>query len=93
MPVLEVFGGEGGRPCGATESTVVEAGVVLITGEVAILTERGDVEPVAVGVEVILGEIFVPFDAILCAEFVRLRPGFGFDTEQFNVAGIIIALD
>ena len=78
---LEVFGGEGGRPCGAAERAVVEAGVVLIAGEIAILTERGNVEPVAVGVEMILGEIFVPFDAILRAKLVRLRPGFGFDTE------------
>jgi hypothetical protein len=93
MLVLEVFRGEGGWPFGATESAMIEAGVILIAGEVAVFAERGDVEPVAVSIEVILGEVLVPFDAVLCAEFVRFGPSVRFDSQEFDITGIVIAFD
>lgn len=93
MSVLEVFGGESGWPFGATECTVVDAGVILIASKVAVFAKRGDMKPVAVSIEMILGEALVPFDAVLCAEFVCLRPSVGFDSQELDITRIIVAFD
>lgn len=93
MPVLEVLGRESGWPFGAAESAVVDASVILITGKVAVFAERGDVKPVAVGIEMVLGEVLAPFDAVLCAEFVCFGPSVGFDSQKLDIARIIVAFD
>lgn len=90
---LEIFGWNAGFPFGATERAVIKAGLVLITGELAIFAERDDVEPVAISVEMIFGEVFVPFDAIFRAKFFGLGPGFGFDANEFDVASVGVFLD
>jgi len=72
---------------------MIEAGVILIAGKVAVFAERGDVEPVAVSIEMILGEVLVPFDAVLCAEFVCFGPSVGFDSQEFDITGIVVAFD
>lgn len=88
------FGGrDGARPFGAAERTVVEAGAVLVTGELAIFAERDDVEPVAVGVEVIFGVIFVPFNAVGDAECLGFGPGLGLDADELDVAGVAGLVD
>ena len=76
-----LFGHNTAGPGGATESAVIEAGVVLVAGEVAVFAKRSDVEPVTVGVEVILDEIFVPFNAVARTETAGGCPGFGFNAE------------
>lgn len=90
---LEFGGRDGTRPFGAAERTVVEAGVVLVAGELAIFAERDDVEPVAVGVEVVFGVIFVPFDAVGSAERLGLGPGFGLDADELDVADVAGLVD
>ena len=72
---------------------MVDAGVILIAGKVAVLAERGDVKPVAVGIEMILSEVLVPFDAVLCAEFVCFGPSVGFDSQELDITRIIVAFD
>jgi hypothetical protein len=67
---------------------MVEAGFILVAGELAVFTERNKVEPVAIGIEVVLGEIFVPIDVIGGAKLFGLVPGFGFDADKFNVASV-----
>jgi hypothetical protein len=89
---LKVFGRDGGFPFGAAEWAVIEAGFVLVAGELAVFTERNDVEPVTVGVKVVFGEIFVPFDFIGGAELFGFSPGFRFDTDKFNVAVVGVFL-
>ena len=72
---------------------MIVAGVVLIAGELAVFTERNDMKPVAVSVEVVFGVFLVPFNTILLAEFVSFSPGFGFDANELDVAGIAVFLD
>ena len=93
MPRLEVFGRDGGFPFGAAEWAVVEAGFVLVAGELAVFTERDDVEPVTVGIEVIFGEIFVPFNLVFRAERFGFGPGFRFDADKFDVAVVGVFLE
>ena len=50
-------------------------------------------EPIAVTIEMIFGEVFVPFDAIFWTEFFGLGPGFRFDANEFNVASVGVFLD
>jgi len=76
---LVVFGVEAGWPFGAAECAVIDAGFVLVAGEVAIFAERSDVEPIAVSIEVALGGIVVPFDLIFGAKLVGLLPSFRFN--------------
>ena len=72
---------------------MVDAGFVLITGELAVDTERNNVQPVAIGIEVILGEVVIPFDAVSLTEVFGLCPGFGLNADEFDVASIRGALD
>ena len=65
---------------------MIEASFVLVAGELAVFTERNDVEPVAISVEMIFGKIFVPFDFISEAELFSFGPGFGFDADKLNIA-------
>lgn len=80
-------------PGGAAEWAVIGAGVVLIAGELAVFTERGEVEVVAVAVEAIFSEILVVFDAVFIAELVGLGPGARFDFEEFDICMIVGFLD
>ena len=91
--MLEIFGRDTGGPGKAAERAVIGAGFVLIAGELAVFTERNDVEPVAVSVEVVFGEIFIPFNAVFRAEFFGFGPGFRFDTDKLDVAGIGVFLE
>ncbi len=59
---------------------MIVAGIVLITGKLAVFTERNHMEPVAVSVDMVFGKILIPFDAILGAEVVGFLPSFGLDT-------------
>ena len=70
-----------GWPFGAAECAVIEAGRVLVAGEVAVLAKGSDVEPVAIGVEVVLSGVIVPFNLVFSTEVARLLPGFGFDAD------------
>jgi hypothetical protein len=81
MLALEVFGAEAGWPFGAAECAVVETDGVLVAGEVAVLAKGSDVEPVAIGIEVVLSGIIIPFDLVFSTEVARLLPGFGFDAD------------
>ena len=72
---------------------MVETVFVLVAGEITVFAEGSDVEPVAVGVERILGEVFIPFDIVLAAEFAGFGPGLGFDAEQFDVARVVVVFD
>ena len=47
-------------------------------------------EPVAVTVEVIFGEIFVPFYTVVLAEDFGFLPSFRLDTNELDVAGVIV---
>lgn len=62
-------------PSGAAERAVIGAGVILVAGELAVFTEGGEVEVIAVAVEAIFGEILVVFDAVFIAELVGFGPG------------------
>ena len=70
---------------------MIEKRRILITGELAIFAERSEMEPVAVGVEVIFGMVFVPFYLVFAAKDLSLFPSFGFDAKQVNVARVIVA--
>ena len=72
---------------------MVEAGVVLVTGEVADVAKRGGVEPVAVAVEVVFGVIFIPLDGVAVAELVGFGPGAGFNLNEFDVARVGLVAD
>ena len=50
-------------------------------------------EPVAVSVEMIFGEIFIPFDFISGTELFSFGPGFGFDADELNVACVGVFLE
>ena len=50
-------------------------------------------QPVAVGIEVVLGEIFIPFDAVGLAEVFSFRPGFGLDADELDVTSVRCTLD
>ena len=65
----------------------------MVAGKLAIFTERDDVEPVAISVEVIFGEIFVPFNFISRAEFFGFGPGFRLDADEFNVTSVGVFLE
>jgi len=71
---------------------VVGAGFGLVAVELARFAERFLVEPVAVGVEMILDEIFVPGDVVFVAERFDRFPGRRFDFEAFDVQGIVFML-
>jgi len=64
---------------------MVNAFSVLIAGEIADFAGGFLVEPVAVGVEVILNKIFVPGDLVLRAKPFDALPGRGFDFEALDV--------
>ncbi len=68
-------------PSGAAEGAVVEKRRILITSKLAIFAERSEMEPVAVGVEVIFGIVFVPFYLVFAAKDLSLFPSFRFDAE------------
>ena len=72
---------------------MIEASFVLVAGELAVFTERDDVEPVAISVEMIFGKIFVPFDFISGAELFSFGPGFRFDANEFDIAVIGVFLE
>ena len=72
---------------------MIGAGFVLIAGELAIFTEGDDVEPVAIGIEMIFGEVFIPFDVVLWAEFFGFSPGFGFDADELDVAFVGVFIE
>ena len=91
--MLKVFGRDGGFPFGATHRAMINAGFILVAGELAVFAERNDVEPVAVSVEVIFGEIFIPFNLISGAELFSFGPGFGFDADELNVACVGVFLE
>ena len=76
-------------PGGAAKRAVVFASVVLVTGELAVFTERGEVKVVAVAVETIFGEILIVFGAIFGAEFLSFGPGASLDLEKFDVGMVI----
>ena len=80
-------------PGRATERAVVVAAVVLIAGELAVFTERGEVEIVAITIKAILGEIFVVFEAVFFAEVFSFRPGLGFDLEELDICMVICFAD
>lgn len=80
-------------PGGAAKRAVVVAGVVLVTGELAVLTERGEVEVIAVAIEVIFGKILIVFGAIFGAEFFGFGPGAGLDLEKSDVGMVICFAD
>ena len=67
---------------------MIEAGFVLVTSELTVFTERDDVKPVAVSIDMVLSEIFVPFDLIGFTELLGFVPGLGFDADEFNVASV-----
>ena len=72
---------------------MIDAGFVLVAGKLAVFAEGNDVEPVAVGIEVIFGEIFVPFDFIGRTEFLGFSPGFGLNADKLNVAVVGVFLE
>ena len=72
---------------------MIEASFVLVAGELAVFTERDDVEPVTVGIEVIFGEIFVPFYLVFGAKLLGFGPGFRFDANEFNIAVVGVFLE
>ena len=72
---------------------MIVAAVVLIAGELAVFTERGEVEIVAITIKAILGEIFVIFEVIFFTEVFSFRPGLGFDFEEFDVRMVICFAD
>lgn len=72
---------------------MIDAGFVLVAGELTIDTERNGVQPVAIGIEVILGEVVIPFDVVSLTEVFGLCPGFGLNADEFDVASIRGALD
>ena len=78
-------------PGGAAEWAVIGAGVILVAGELAIFTEGGVVEVIAVAIEAVFGEIFVVFDAIFVAELVGFSPGLRFNFEELDI-GMVIGL-
>ena len=80
-------------PGRVTERAVIAAAVVLIAGELAVFTERGEVEIVAITIKAILGEIFVIFEAVFFAEVFSFRPGLGFDFEEFDIRMVICFTD
>lgn len=84
-----IFGATRAGPCFVTEGAVVGAGVILVAGEVAVWTEGGLIEIVAIAVETILGVVFVPFDVIVGGEFFGLLPGERFDLDELDVRGKI----
>ena len=65
--------------------TVVGAGSVLVAGEVAVGAEGFLMEPIAVGVEVVLDEILVPDDVVFGGKLFGLLPGGRFDFEALDV--------
>ncbi len=80
-------------PGRVTERAVVVAAVVLIAGELAVFTERGEVEIVAITIKAILGEIFVVFEAVFFAEVFSFRPGLGFNLEELDICMVICFTD
>ena len=58
---------------------------VLIAGELAVLAKRSKVEPVAVTVEVVFGEVFVVIDGVVGADVAGAGPGARFDLDEFDV--------
>ena len=72
---------------------MVVAAVVLIAGELAVFTERGEVEIVAITIKAILGEIFVIFEVIFFTEVFSFRPGLGFDLEELDICMVICFAD
>ena len=80
-------------PSGAAERAVIGAGVILVAGELAVFTERGVVEVIAVAIEAVFGEIFVVFDVVLGAEFLCFSPGARFDFEEFDIRMVVVLAD
>ena len=76
-------------PGGATERAMIGAGIILVTGELADLTKRGEVKVIAVAVEAIFGEILVVFNAVFGAEPLGLVPGLGFNLDKLNIRIVI----
>lgn len=71
------------------ERAVIFAFVVLVASNVTDRAKRGRIEVIAVAVEMILGEILVPFDVIFWTEFFGFIPGERFDFEKLNIRGKI----
>lgn len=67
---------------------MIFAGVILIAGELAIGAERYGMEPVAVSINVIFGDIFVPSYIVGFTEIFGLLPGFRLDTDELDIASV-----
>ena len=80
-------------PGGAAEWAVIGAGVILVTGKLAVFAERSKVEVIAVAVEAVFGEILVVFDAVFVAELAGLGPGLRFNFEEFDICMIVVFAD
>ncbi len=80
-------------PGGAAEWAVVGAGVILVAGELAVFTEGGEVEVIAVAIEAVFGEIFVVVDVVLGAEFLCFSPGARFDFEELDIRTVVVLAD
>ncbi len=80
-----LFGVGGVIPLGATEWAMVMAGVILIAGELTILTKGRIVKIISVTIEAIFDEILVIFDAVLLAEVFSLDPSSGFNLDKLDI--------
>ena len=61
---MGLFWGEFAGPVFGAERAVIEAGFILVAIYLAVGAERAGVEPIAIAVEAIFGEIFVPGDFV-----------------------------
>ena len=64
---------------------MVGAGFVLVASELAGRAKGFFVEPVTVGVEVILRKILIPIYVVFFAKFLSFLPGGRFDFEALDV--------
>ena len=76
-----LFGATGTGPMMIAEGAMIIALIILITSNIAIWTKRCSREVVAVAIEVILGKIFIPLNAIFATEAAGLFPSEGLDFE------------
>ena len=73
----------------AAERAMIDAGVVLVAGELADFAKGGEVEVIAVAIEAIFGEIIVVLDAVFGAELLGLVPGLSLNLKEFDVCIVI----
>ena len=72
---------------------MIFAGAILIAGELAVGAERDGMKPVAIGVDMVFGDVFVPVNVVVFTKVFGFLPSFGLDADELDIASVGVFIE